>query len=426
MKILIVHYTDGGGGGAIAPLRLYEALRAKGVLCDFGVIEKKSENENIFCIKRKYSFLKKIIHKLYHYFARFLFKISGTENGILHSLNLYSLADIDFINKSDYDIVHLHWIGANTLSIKDIAKINKPLCWTMHDSWAVCGAEHHPNTSYNDTRYIEGYTKKNRAKGENGFDLCRWIFNKKKKYFRFSTQFIGPSLWETEVCKNSYLFKHLPTSSVTHIPNIIDTNCFKSLDKNTVRNIFEINTDKKVLMFSTPYFSSKKTDMKGTSLLLQVLEHFFKNADTSEFVLLMTGNINADIKKFLPQVQTIFTGFIQNPRLMNLCYNVTDVLLFPSRIENLPYGLLEPQSIGIPCVAFDTGGNSDIVVHKQTGYLAPCFDTKDFANGINYCFENKTILGKNAISHIKENFDSNMVVEKHIELYKKILNEKRK
>ena len=166
--------------------------------------------------------------------------------------------------------------------------------------------------------------------------------------------------------------------------------------------------------------------MKGTSLLLQVLEHFFKNADTSEFVLLMTGNINADIKKFLPQVQTIFTGFIQNPRLMNLCYNVTDVLLFPSRIENLPYGLLEPQSIGIPCVAFDTGGNSDIVVHKQTGYLAPCFDTKDFANGINYCFENKTILGKNSISHIKENFDSNMVVEKHIELYKKILNEKRK
>ena len=47
MKILIVNYTDGGGGGAIAPLRLYEALRAKGVLCDFGVIEKKSENENI-------------------------------------------------------------------------------------------------------------------------------------------------------------------------------------------------------------------------------------------------------------------------------------------------------------------------------------------------------------------------------------------
>ena len=64
MKILIVNYTDGGGGGAIAPLRLYEALRAKGVLCDFGVIEKKSENENIFCIKRKYSFLKKIIQDI--------------------------------------------------------------------------------------------------------------------------------------------------------------------------------------------------------------------------------------------------------------------------------------------------------------------------------------------------------------------------
>ena len=37
------------------------------------------------------------------------------------------------INASDCDIVNLHWINGEMLSIKDIAKIKKPIVWTLHD-----------------------------------------------------------------------------------------------------------------------------------------------------------------------------------------------------------------------------------------------------------------------------------------------------
>lgn len=420
MKVLMINYTDGGGGGAIAPKHLYEALKKQNVNVSFGVVEKKSENQDIFTLPDSKNIFSKLKRKFLCKYEQFLFKHFKTTNGILHSLNLYSRIDIDFINNSDYDIIHLHWICGNSLSIKDIAKITKPVIWTMHDSWPVCGAEHHPNIFEQDQRYFIGYTKKNKPKTTCGFDLCRYIFNKKRKYFKKPIHFIAPSKWQAEICKKSFLFNKCHGASITHIPNILDIDCFCPLDEIMAKNILGLDNRKIVLMFSTPYFENTKNDMKGSGLLLKALEHFFTVNDSSKFVLLMTGNISMEIKKRLPHVQTVFTGFIQNPRLMNLAYNAANVLLLPSRIENLPYGLLEPQAVGVPCVAFDTGGNRNIVLHKKTGYLVPCFDIEDFAAGINFCIKNAETLSINAINHIKEHFNLKKVLNAHIELYKKI------
>ena len=40
------------------------------------------------------------------------------------------------INSSDYDVVNLHWVNGEMLSVKDISKIKKPIVWTLHDMWA--------------------------------------------------------------------------------------------------------------------------------------------------------------------------------------------------------------------------------------------------------------------------------------------------
>ena len=43
------------------------------------------------------------------------------------SYNFFNSPLLKFINNSKYDIINLHWINAETLSINDIKKINKPL-----------------------------------------------------------------------------------------------------------------------------------------------------------------------------------------------------------------------------------------------------------------------------------------------------------
>ena len=45
------------------------------------------------------------------------------------------------INNFDTDIVNLHWIGNETLSISDISKINSKIVWTLHDMWPFLNAK---------------------------------------------------------------------------------------------------------------------------------------------------------------------------------------------------------------------------------------------------------------------------------------------
>ena len=61
---------------------------------------------------------------------------------ITKSISLFNSSNIKKINRFDCDIVNLHWICNEMLSIENIKKINKPLVWTILDMWPFIGAEH--------------------------------------------------------------------------------------------------------------------------------------------------------------------------------------------------------------------------------------------------------------------------------------------
>ena len=55
----------------------------------------------------------------------------------------YGSINLEFIKRIDPDIIHLHWING-FLSIKELTRLNKPIVWTFHDSWAFTGGCHLP------------------------------------------------------------------------------------------------------------------------------------------------------------------------------------------------------------------------------------------------------------------------------------------
>ena len=65
-------------------------------------------------------------------------------------------------------------------------------------------------------------------------------------------------------------------------------------------------------------------------------------------------------------------------------------------------------------MGFNVGGIPDMISHKENGYLAKYKDAFDIAEGIKYCLENK-IKGYNL-----PDFDSQTVINKHLELYNHI------
>jgi len=61
---------------------------------------------------------------------------------------------------------------------------------------------------------------------------------------------------------------------------------------------------------------------------------------------------------------------------------VIDILVVPSLYEGLPTIILEAMAAGIPVVATDVGGNSELLINGETGFIVPSKDSSALADSI--------------------------------------------
>jgi glycosyltransferase involved in cell wall biosynthesis len=108
---------------------------------------------------------------------------------------------------------------------------------------------------------------------------------------------------------------------------------------------------------------------------------------------------------------------------MSLLYNAADVMIVPSRIDNLPQTATESISCGTPVVAFNIGGLPDIITHKETGYLANPYDMKDLKDGICWVLSNvkETYIEKCRKDAILK-YSYNFSVNQYLDIYESIIN----
>lgn len=412
MKILLINNSDVGGGAAVATIRLLKTLNQSGIQVDLGVVEKNTSQPNIICLKKD-NFLKKILRRWHSGLIKFCFR---TTNPIMHSENKQTLLDIEKINNSDYDLIHLHWVNYDTVSIEDIVKIRKPLAWTLHDSWVFCGAEHYQNVLENDQRFIEGYMRKNKPLTTKGLDICRKTWEHKKKAWKnLRCAFISPSSFEKKCFTQSALFRNGENGCVV-IPNIVPENIFKPLDRTVLRQKYGIPKNKKVIGFGALDVSNKKS-VKGGYLFLEALQ---KIQQPQDFHLVVFGRMNISFSKIVT-LPIFAAGYIKEQERLVELYNLCDVYVCPSLIESFGLTCLEAAFCGVPVAAFNTGGIPDIVEHQRTGYLAKPFEVDDLVQGIIYCLDNKNRLSKNSLAKARQDFNNRVVLEKHISFYENVL-----
>lgn len=406
MKILLINVADYGGGAAKAALRLTKELNNRGVIADLYVGEKRTD----------YPFVKELPLKRHNLYQRLLRKIDRdvvsrsmkTTNHIAHSTGMCSIFDLSWINDSDYDIVHLHWI-CGIITIKDIATIKKKIIWTMHDSWPCCGAEHHPNVMEDDTRWKYGYNRANKPETTKGFDICRFVWGQKEKYISDKEiHFIAPSIWEKSILKESALFRN---SACERIPNIVPLDVFFPRDRQASREKYGIRSGYVYIGYAAAYNIDDPRTMKGIEIFLEALS-ILKNRYKIQVIFL--GPVS---DKFLASVQfpSYSSGYIQDENKMAELYSCCDCYVNSSPIENLSYTIYESLACGTPVTAFDTGGNSDLIHHMENGYLARCYEVEDLASGIEYCL--KGIYGGESASLLSSFYDTDMIVDTHLKLY---------
>ena len=86
-------------------------------------------------------------------------------------------------------------------------------------------------------------------------------------------------------------------------------------------------------------------------------------------------------------------------------------MVVPSLQENLSNAIMESLACGASVAGFAIGGNTDLVEHQQTRYLAKPFDTQDLAHGINWILQHDhhEALAQAARDKVLREFDSQVV-----------------
>ena len=312
------------------------------------------------------------------------------------------------------DIIYLHWVQGGFLNLsnyRQIARLGKPVIIFMHDMWTITGGCHH---SFSCEKYKTKCYNCPMFTSKGLFDWATIEFNNKKKlYSEFENlYFVSPSKWLSDCAKRSFLTKDKP---VYHIPNIVDNNLFKPVDKKFARQILNVDHDEFVISFGAFLISSA---YKGWGLLLQALQIISKDHNSKNIsILVFGGGYNKEIADSVP-FRTRFMGFLKDEYSTVLVYNAADVFVTPSLADNFPTTVLESQACGTPVVGFDVGGIPDMIKHKDNGYLAKYMDAEDLANGIRFCLHNK-VKGR-----LLPEFEESILTKKHTDLMNSLLKRK--
>jgi glycosyltransferase involved in cell wall biosynthesis len=406
MKVIHLSHSDANGGAARAAYRVHHALRASGVDSQMWVNEAATGD---WTVEGPSSRRHKASVAIRPQLARPLVRALKTDNPIIHSPAVVPSSWLRRINASDADVVHLHWVQGEMLSIADIGRIEKPIVWTLHDMWAFCGAEHYTE----EFRWREGYRRDNRPSYESGFDLNHWSWQRKRKHWRQPMHIVTPSRWLGDCVRGSELMRDWPLRLISYP---IDTEWWRPIDQSVARRLLGLAQDVPLILFGA--VGGERDPRKGYDLLCQALNYLRNDPQTNGLHLVIFGQA---APKSPPDLgyPLHYAGHLDDDIRLKLLYNAADVFALPSRQDNQPLTCMESLSCGTPVVAFDTSGPPSMIEHQKSGYLAKSFEVEEFAKGIQWALQHRGSgnIQRAARLFAEEHFDPTRIAEQYRSVY---------
>lgn len=96
------------------------------------------------------------------------------------------------------------------------------------------------------------------------------------------------------------------------------------------------------------------------------------------------------------------------------------VFVLPSESEGLSNAIMEAMSCGLPIVAYDVGGNRELVKQELGGFLVKDSNRHDFMEKIKYLYERPLLreqMGRFNRQYIVDNYSLKNMVQKYEQIY---------
>jgi glycosyltransferase involved in cell wall biosynthesis len=203
----------------------------------------------------------------------------------------------------------------------------------------------------------------------------------------------------------------------TFIPNGVKLDRFQPVsksDKSLLRKQLELPEGPLVI------FAGRLEMEKRVDQLIQIWLEVQKRYTDAHLLILGAGTQAEKLKRMAGE-GILFGGLVDDttPYLQT-----ADLFVLPSISEGLSNALLEALATGLPVVATATGGTTDIVRHKVSGWLIQNYNPKNLLEGILAFLDNQSLRESCALegrSYVVENYSLINTADNLCKLYKSLL-----
>jgi len=297
---------------------------------------------------------------------------------------LFSLTDsvINFRDLKEIidesDVIHLHWVvGIFDYEHAGDVLAEKPVVWTLADMNAFTGGCHY---SEGCEQYKFECQRCHLLGGKS--DLAHKTWQRKKAAYQKlnNLHIICPSRWIYDRVKRSSL---LGNKKIHYIPNAFPVDRFIATNKLVARIKLGLPVNKKLLLFGADALNNER---KGGAQLKLTMELLSKTTGYEDVEVVVFGNSSIHLPMYVHSL-----GHISDDARLALAYSAADVFLSPSLEDSGPMTVGEALCCGTPVVAFSVGYATEAIEHTVNGYIAKNFNCDDFAHGIKWALDLKTM-----------------------------------
>jgi len=393
MKILHIATGHIGVGAVKGAYELHRSILSSGIDSLILMLGKEGEDGVIQCDWYEQEKIKEVTIIKQHLQRKKGFISTGMQARIPDSF----LPTVDWA-----DIIHIHFIGLGFGSIAEIIRLSKPKLITLRDMWFFTGV-----CNYSDgcLKYLDKCTTCHQLGSSESPDISTLAYNYKKHLLStpmHDLYFSAISRWIKNTAYNSDILK---SQKIKLIHNGVNIQTFKPGKKK-----------KNNILFIAANIDNLR---KGFDLFIEVI----RELSTRKISITVVGRNSTKVAKKLPEhlhIQTI--EFMDNDKQLKELYSQANLLAFTSREEVFGKTITEAMACGTPTVSFDIGGPSEIIKHKETGYLVQPYNIYDFAEGIKWVLDQDiNTLKRKCRARAINKFSQVRITQKYISLYQSMM-----
>lgn len=173
--------------------------------------------------------------------------------------------------------------------------------------------------------------------------------------------------------KETFFRTHRYRGKVRVIPNIVNRDFIGSISPAKLHQILDIPEESPII-----YIPSAGTCFKGSRYVFEIIRRLSASTQTIGFYLTgaFTDSIFRSELEHIPKNVRLHcpghADYATNIAMIKSC----SFCISPTVLESFGMAILEANFCGIPTVAFNVGGNADIIVDGSNGYLVPFMDVE--------------------------------------------------